>query len=105
MLPALPATITYRGVVRLPAPFAAWFDITNFYQLFQSILLKLSMKDSNLLPRTTYSMPVSVRLVYFEIATHYVEDFETPISLRFTLTYAPTKDGWESNPSSRCVLP
>lgn len=32
------------------------------------------------------------------MATHCGLDFETSISLRFTINYAPTKDGWEVEP-------
>jgi hypothetical protein len=35
---------------------------------YWNTLLKLSMKESNLLPRSTYSMPVSVRLMCFNMA-------------------------------------
>ncbi len=37
-------------------------------------------------------------LMRFNMATHCGRDFETLISLRFTITYAPTRDGWEVEP-------
>jgi len=47
---------------------------------YRNTLLKLSIKESNLLPRSTYSMPVSVRLMCFYIANSLRAGIEPALS-------------------------
>jgi hypothetical protein len=63
-LAAPPCTI-HTAIVQAPFTTICSHDLSPLPDW--SALLKLSIKDSNLLPRTTYSVPVSVRLMCFNM--------------------------------------
>lgn len=61
------------------------------------------MKESNLLPRSTYSMPVSVRLMCFNMAPnhlHWVREFRSSRVLRYI---PPTRNRMRARPLSQAV--